>query len=131
MEKQIIQNAETLYESLKEFRKLDKDISELYRKKEDAYTRFINEISKDIQEKFPIFKFRKNNGNYNINILFSTSKVFEKERKRGGCIGFWGVLRMPRNDEGIYIKFFYSSKAGKKEAQKAENYLKNINWDLK
>nr|DAU64345.1 MAG TPA: hypothetical protein [Caudoviricetes sp.] len=130
MEKQIIQNAETLYESLKEFRKLDKDISELYRKKEDAYTRFINEISKDIQEKFPIFKFCKS-GSYNINISFSTSKVFEKERKRGGRIGFWGALRMPRNDEGIYIEFFYSSKAGKKEAQKAENYLKNINWDLK
>lgn len=131
MEKQITQNAETLYRSLEEFRKLDKDISELYRKKEDAYTRFINEISKDIQEKFPLFKFCKSNGNYSIDISFSTSKVFEKERKRGGCIGFWGALRMPRNDEGIYIKFFYSSKAGRKEAQKAEDYLKNINWDLK
>lgn len=130
MKEQMIQNAETLYRSLEEFRKLDKDIGELYDKKEDAYARFISEISKDIQEKFPIFKFCKS-GNYNINISFSTSKIFEKERKRGGCIGFWGALRMPRNDEGIYIKFFYSSKASRKEAQKAEDYLKNINWDLK
>ena len=124
MKEQMIQNAETLYRSLEEFRKLDKDIGELYDKKEDAYARFIGEISKDIQEKFPIFKFCKNEG-CNINISFSTSKIFEKERKRGGRIGFWGALRMPRNDEGIYIKFFYSSKASRKEAQKAEDYLKN------
>ena len=114
----------------KEFRKLDKDIGELYDKKEDAYARFISEISKDIQEKFPIFKFCKNEG-CNINISFSTSKIFEKERKRGGRIGFWGVLRMPRSDVGLYIDFFYSSKAGEKEAKKAKDYLKDINWDLK
>lgn len=130
MKEQIIQNAETLYRRLEEFRKLDKDISELYHKKENACACFINEISKDIQEKFPIFKFCKNEG-CNIHISFSTSKIFEKERKRGGRIGFWGTLRMPRNDLSLYIDFFYSSKAGKKEAQKAEDYLKNINWDLK
>ena len=130
MKKPIIQNAETLYKSLEGFRKLDKDISELYAKKEDAYACFINEISKDIQRKFPIFKFCKNE-NCDISISFSTSKVFEKERKRGGRIGFWGVLRMPRNDMGLYIDFFYSSKAGEKEAKKAKDYLKDINWDLK
>ena len=130
MKEQIIQNAETLYRSLEEFRKLDKDIGELYDKKEDAYARFISEISKDIQEKFPIFKFCKNEG-CNINISFSTSKIFEKERKRGGRIGFWGVLRMPRSDVGLYIDFFYSSKASEKEAKKAKDYLKDINWDLK
>lgn len=130
MKEQTIQNAETLYKSLEEFRKLDKDISELYAKKEDARARFISEIFKDIQGKFPIFKFCKNGG-CGVDISFSTSKVFEKERKRGGRIGFWGVLRMPCSDVGLYIDFFYSSKAGEKEAKKAADYIKDINWDLK
>ena len=38
---------------------------------------------------------------------------------------------MPRSDVGLYIDFFYSSKAGEKEAKKAKDYLKDINWDLK